>query len=143
MRNALTIARFEVKTRLKRISTWVYFAVFFALAMFWVAAAGGIIKSAVVSFGSGKVWIDSPYAIAQTVSFLGMFGLSIIAARVTRRAETPHRIGVAIDAGRDKVAGDLAGGAASRGTIRGYGGTSGVNGDGNPFQTDGQIGSCG
>jgi ABC-2 type transport system permease protein len=87
MHNAFTIARFEVATRLKRISTWVYFAVFFAIAMFWVAAAGGIIKSAVVSFGSGKVWINSPYAIAQTVSFLGMFGLSIIAAIMGRAVQ--------------------------------------------------------
>ncbi len=53
----------------------------------WVAAAGGIIKSAVVSFGSGKVWINSPYAIAQTVSFLGMFGLSIIAAIMGRAVQ--------------------------------------------------------
>ncbi len=87
MRNAFTIAGFEVATRLKRISTWVYFAVFFAIAMFWVAAAGGMIKSAAVSFGSGKVWINSPYAIAQTVSFLGMFGLSIIAAIMGRAVQ--------------------------------------------------------
>ena len=87
MRNALDIARFEIATRLARISTWVYFAVFFAIAMMWVAAAGGIIKSAVVSFGSGKVWINSPFAIAQTVSFLGMFGLSIIAAIMGRAVQ--------------------------------------------------------
>ena len=87
MRNAFTIACFEVATRLKRISTWVYFVVFFAIAIFWVAAAGGLIKSAVVSFGSGKVWINSPYAIAQTVSFLGMFGLSIIAAIMGRAVQ--------------------------------------------------------
>jgi len=76
-----------VATRLRRISTWVYFVVFFAIAVFWVAAAGGIIKSAIVSFGSGKVWINSPYAIAQTVSFLGMFGLSIIAAIMGRAVQ--------------------------------------------------------
>ncbi len=87
MRNAFTIAGFEVATRLKRMSTWVYFAVFFALSIFWVAAAGGIIKSAAVSFGSGKVWINSPYAIAQTVSFLGMFGLTVIAAIMGRAVQ--------------------------------------------------------
>ena len=87
MRNALTIAGFEIATRLKRISTWVYFAIFLAIAMLWTAAAGGVIKSAVVSFGSGKVWINSPYAIAQTVSFLGMFGMSIIAAIMGRAVQ--------------------------------------------------------
>ena len=87
MRNAFTIARFEVATRLKRISTWVYFAVFLALAMFWVAAAGGVVPHASVSFGSGKVWINSPFAIAQTISFLGMFGLTVIAAIMGRSVQ--------------------------------------------------------
>jgi len=36
----LTIAAFEFRTRLRRISTWVYFVILFALAMLWVAAAG-------------------------------------------------------------------------------------------------------
>ena len=80
MRNLLTIAVFEFRTRIRRISTWVYFVIFFALAMFWIAAAGGTIKGAIVSFGSGKIWVNSPYAIAQTVSFLGMFGMTVIAA---------------------------------------------------------------
>jgi ABC-type transport system involved in multi-copper enzyme maturation permease subunit len=87
MRNALTIARFEIATRLKRVSTWVYFAVFFALAMLWTAAAGGVLPHAVISFGSGKVWVNSPYAIAQTVSYLGMFGLTVIAAIMGRAVQ--------------------------------------------------------
>ncbi len=87
MRNAFTIARFEVATRLKRISTWVYFAVFLALAMFWAAAAGGVLAQASISFGSGKVWINSPYAIAQTISFLGMVGLTVIAAIMGRAVQ--------------------------------------------------------
>ena len=87
MKNLLTIAAFEFKTRTKRISTWVYFAIFFALAMLWVAAAGGSIQGAIVSFGSGKIWINSPYAISQTVSFLGMFGLTVIAALMGRAVQ--------------------------------------------------------
>ncbi len=87
MRNAFTIARFEVATRLKRISTWVYFAVFLALAMFWAAAAGGVLPHATVSFGSGKVWMNSPFAVAQTISVLGMFGLTVIAALMGRAVQ--------------------------------------------------------
>ncbi len=87
MRNALTIASFEISTRLRRISTWVYFAVFFFLALAWVAAAGGLVPHAIIAFGSGKVWINSPYAIAQTVSFLGMFGLTVIAAIMGRAVQ--------------------------------------------------------
>jgi len=87
MGNAFTIARFEIATRLKRISTWVYFAVFLALAMFWAAAAGGVLSQASISFGSGKVWVNSPYAIAQTISFLGMVGLTVIAAIMGRAVQ--------------------------------------------------------
>ncbi len=72
MAKLFAIAWFEFGVRLKRISTWVYFVVFFALAMLWIAAAGGLISSAIISFGSGKVWVNSPYAIAQTTAFLGM-----------------------------------------------------------------------
>jgi ABC-2 type transport system permease protein len=87
MRDAFTIARFEIATRVKRISTWVYFVVFLAIAMLWVAAAGGVLPHAVVSFGSGKVWINSPYAVAQTVSFLGLFATTVIAALMGRAVQ--------------------------------------------------------
>jgi ABC-2 type transport system permease protein len=87
MKKLLTIAAFEFRTRTKRISTWVYFAIFFALAMLWVAAAGGAIQGAIVSFGSGKIWINSPYALAQTVSYLGMIALTVIAAVMGRAVQ--------------------------------------------------------
>ena len=82
-----TIAAFEFRTRLRRISTWVYFVILFALAMLWVAAAGGVIPGAIVSFGSGKVWINSPYAVAQTMAFLGMASLTVIAAVMGRAVQ--------------------------------------------------------
>jgi hypothetical protein len=81
------IATFEFRTRVKRISTWVYCAIFVALAMMWVAAAGGAITGATVAFGSGKVWINSPYAIAQTVAFLGMVSLTVVAAIMGRAVQ--------------------------------------------------------
>jgi len=87
MRALLSIAGFELRTRVKRLSTWVYFATFFALAMVWTAAAGGAIANASVVFGSGKVWINSPYAIAQTVAVLGMLGLTVVAALAGRAVQ--------------------------------------------------------
>src|SRR4051794_25400402 len=87
MPGLLAIAGFELRTRIKRLSTWVYFAVFFALAMVWTAAAGGAFANANIVFGSGKVWINSPYAIAQTVAFLGMFGLTVIGALAGRAVQ--------------------------------------------------------
>ena len=81
------IASFEFRSRLKLISTWVYFLVFFALAMLWIAAAGGLFKDANISFGSGKVFVNSPYAVTQTVSVLGMFGITIMAAIMGRAVQ--------------------------------------------------------
>ncbi len=87
------VAAFEVRSRLKRLSTWVYFAVFFVLAMLWVAAAGGAISGAIISFGSGKVWINSPFAIAQSVALLGMVALTVIGAIMGRaiQQDAEHR----------------------------------------------------
>ena len=82
-----TIAGFEFRTRLRRISTWVYFAIFGALAMLWMAAAGGALRNATVSFGSSKTWIDSPYAIAQMFAILGMAALTVIGAVMGRAVQ--------------------------------------------------------
>jgi ABC-2 type transport system permease protein len=81
------IASFEFRSRLKLLSTWVYFILFFALAMLWMAAAGGLFKDANVSFGSGKVFVNSPFALAQTVSVLGMLGVTVMAAIMGRAVQ--------------------------------------------------------
>ena len=81
------IASFEFRSRLKLISTWVYFLVFFSIAMLWIAAAGGLFKDANVSFGSGKVFVNSPYALTQTVSVLGMLGITVMAAIMGRAVQ--------------------------------------------------------
>lgn len=82
-----TIAGFEFRSRLKLISTWVYFTVFFALAMTWMAAAGGLLSAASVSFGSGKVAVNSPFGIAVTTSVLGIFGTTVMAAIMGRAVQ--------------------------------------------------------
>jgi ABC-type transport system involved in multi-copper enzyme maturation permease subunit len=87
MRGLPAIAVFEFRTRVSRISTWVYFAIFGAVAMFWTAAAGGAIAQAHVSFGSAKIWIDSPYALLQMYGFLGMLALTVIAAIMGRAVQ--------------------------------------------------------
>ena len=85
--NLLTIASFEFRSRLKLLSTWVYFVVFFALALLWIAAAGGLFKDANISFGSGKVAVNSPFALAQTVAVLGLFGVTVMAAIMGRAVQ--------------------------------------------------------
>lgn len=82
----LAIALFEARQRLKLLSTWVYFAMFLALAMLWMAAAGGVFKEAYVSFG-GKVFINAPRSVALTVAFLGCLGVIVVAAMMGRSVQ--------------------------------------------------------
>ncbi len=85
--SVLTIAGFEFRSRLKLLSTWVYFLVFFCLALLWIAAAGGLFKDANISFGSGKVAVNSPFALIQTIAILGMFGITVMAAIMGRAVQ--------------------------------------------------------
>ncbi|MEP7062914.1 MAG: hypothetical protein ABI881_10980, partial [Betaproteobacteria bacterium] len=87
MSRLVAIAAFEFRNRIRRLSTWVYFLVFLALSMLWTAAAGGAFPNANIVFGSGKVWINSPYAITQTIGFLGVAGLTVIAAVMGRAVQ--------------------------------------------------------
>ena len=82
-----TIASFELRSRLKLVSTWVYFLVFFSVSLLWIAAAGGLFKDANISFGSGKVAVNSPFALAQTIAVLGMFGITVMAAVMGRAVQ--------------------------------------------------------
>jgi ABC-2 type transport system permease protein len=87
MGTLLAIARFESASRLKRISTHVYFIVFATLAALWMAAAGGVFQNANVSFGTEKVFINSPFALAQTVAIMGFLGVVVIAAVMGRSVQ--------------------------------------------------------
>ena len=82
----LAIASFEARQRLKLLSTWVYFAMFLALAMLLMAAAGGVFKEAIVSFG-GKVFINAPRSIELTVAALGCLGVIGMAAVMGRSVQ--------------------------------------------------------
>ncbi|MDQ2987839.1 MAG: hypothetical protein M3R60_01915, partial [Pseudomonadota bacterium] len=81
----LAIALFEARQRLKLVSTWVYFVMFLALAMLWMAAAGGVFKEASISFG--KVYINAPRTIELTVAYLGCLGVIVVAAMMGRSVQ--------------------------------------------------------
>jgi len=85
----LAIAGFEVQQRLRRISTYVYFAVFLALSAFFILAAGGAIPGATVDFGSGgKVDVNSPWSLATLMTLIASFTVVInasIAGRATHQ----------------------------------------------------------
>jgi ABC-2 type transport system permease protein len=76
-----TIASFEFRHRLRRISTYVYFLVFLLLGILFAAASGGAIPNATIEFGTGgKVFVNSPYALNNIISYVAFFGLVITAA---------------------------------------------------------------
>ena len=78
-----SIMLFELRQKFRSVSTYVYFLMFFSLAMLWMAAAGGAFSGAVISFG-GKTHINAPTSVSQTITFLGYFGVVIVAAMMGR-----------------------------------------------------------
>ncbi|HEY1656761.1 MAG TPA: M1 family aminopeptidase [Candidatus Sulfotelmatobacter sp.] len=72
---------FEFQQRLRRLSTYVYFAVFFALGLLFTLMSGGAFATASVDFGTGgKVLINSPYALNSIITYICFFGIVITAA---------------------------------------------------------------
>ena len=80
----LQISRFEFKTRVRRISSAVYFLVFFALSMLWMAAAGGVFADADMGFGASHVAINSPFTLARMMVILTAFCMIVVAAVMGR-----------------------------------------------------------
>jgi ABC-2 type transport system permease protein len=82
----ITIALFELRQRMKLLSTYVYFGMFFVIAMLWMAAAGGLFKGASVTFGS-KIFINAPLPLAIAVTILGYLGIVVVAAMMGRSVQ--------------------------------------------------------
>jgi ABC-2 type transport system permease protein len=77
----LTIASFELRQRLRRISTYAYFLVFFGLSLLFANMAGGAIPQASVEFGTGgKILVNSPYLLNNIITYITFFGIVITAA---------------------------------------------------------------
>jgi ABC-2 type transport system permease protein len=78
---ALTILLFELRQRLRRISTYVYFLILFALGTLFMSLSGGAFPGAFVDFGTGgKVLVNSPYALNQIIVYIAVFGVIITAS---------------------------------------------------------------
>jgi len=89
----LTIALFELRVRLRMISTWVYFVLYAFLAGFWMVAAGGGLEHASLSVGSEKVFINAPYPLAVAITVLGFTGVTVIAAVLGRSVQQDFEYG--------------------------------------------------
>ena len=78
---ALRIAAFEFSLRLRRVSTYVYFLVFFGLGLFFVLMSGGAISGTTVDFGTGgRVLVNSPFALNLIIMFISFLGMVVSAA---------------------------------------------------------------
>ena len=89
----MTIAWFDFVRRLRMVSTYVYFVLFGVLAGLWMAAAGGALASASVSFGGDKVLINGPYALAIGIAFLGFAGVTVIGSVAGRAVQQDFEYG--------------------------------------------------
>ncbi|MDB4968043.1 MAG: hypothetical protein JWN44_3732 [Myxococcales bacterium] len=80
-----TIARFEITNRLRRFSTYLYFAIFFLLAFLMMNLAGGAFSGGAVSFGTGgKANINSPFALHSFMTLFAHFGIIVTGAVIGR-----------------------------------------------------------
>lgn len=76
-----TIVKWESRMSMRRISTWVYFTIFFAIAFLFMLLAGGAFEEINLALGSGgKVYANSPFSLGTLIPVLALFGVSITAA---------------------------------------------------------------
>ena len=82
MRTLLAIAGFELGYYLRRISTWVYFAIFFGVALLIMLAIGGAFPtvSMAVAGSGGNVWVNGPRTLMALVMMVSIFGFIVTAA---------------------------------------------------------------
>ncbi len=74
-----SVARYELKYRMTRISTHVYAGVFFALALLLGLAEAGAFENVAVSSGA-NVLANSPFSVAGLMAALGLFGVVVTAS---------------------------------------------------------------
>ncbi len=80
-----TIAWFEIASRLRRVSTYVYFGVFFALAFLVINIAGGAFSGGSITIGiGGKANINSPVALHTFITLFAHFGIIVTGAILGR-----------------------------------------------------------
>ncbi|AGC45160.1 hypothetical protein MYSTI_03854 [Myxococcus stipitatus DSM 14675] len=74
------LATFELRRRVKMISTWVYAAILSGASLLLMLALGGAFKSVSASSGSEKVFANSPHTLFASINVFSLFGLLIVAA---------------------------------------------------------------
>jgi hypothetical protein len=76
------VARFDLREEMRRISTWVYFGIFFAIALGTMAAVAGAWRD--MDFGSRVLLANSPVRIAEVMLRLSLLAVPITSALAGR-----------------------------------------------------------
>ena len=82
MSTLLSIARFELREELRRISTWVYFGIFFAMAFVFMAAMAGVWPD--FDLGSRVLLANSPTVLANLTRAVAILAVPITSALAGR-----------------------------------------------------------
>jgi ABC-2 type transport system permease protein len=95
MSQFLSVFKFEVLYYARRISTYVYFGIFFGLSVLLMSAIGGAFDSVAVGFGGGggNVAVNSPWALFGLVAALSLFGIIVTAALLGHSAQRDFETG--------------------------------------------------
>ncbi len=81
----IQICLFEIKLRMRMISTYIYFAMYLVFAFIMLFAAGGGIEGKVISFGNSPLqWANSPLSLLHFFTTINIFMVIIIAAIMGR-----------------------------------------------------------
>jgi hypothetical protein len=81
MSTTLTIAGFELKRRVRSVSTWLYFGVFLLLAyLLFIASAGAFQNVSMGMRAGGRVMINSPHTLATFISLVSYLMVLVIAS---------------------------------------------------------------
>ncbi|MBZ4399557.1 M1 family aminopeptidase [Myxococcus sp. AS-1-15] len=74
------LVTFELRRRVKMISTWVYAAVLAGAGLLLMLATGGVFRNISASSGAERVLANSPYTLFNFITVLGLFALLMVAA---------------------------------------------------------------
>ena len=74
------ILYFEIQQGFKKVSVWVYFIIFFALAFLIANTLGGAFTGASIVIGNQGTNVNSPLLIAELQTVFTIFGVLICAA---------------------------------------------------------------
>ena len=96
MRLFLALVAFELRFYLRRISTHVYFLLFFGISLFFGFVAGGGIPGAAAIFtgAGGIVHCNSPYAVASLIGAVGLFAVPVVTAVMGNAVYRDYEAGI-------------------------------------------------